>query len=92
MAAAPNGDFFAANLGGDIVRVDHVTGEQTQIREGFNPGTEFSDLVVGPDGNLIAVLNEQTGPSIVRIDAQSGRIISSSARTAARPCVGVAVE
>ncbi len=75
VAAAPNGDFFAANLEGDIVRVDHLTGEQTQIRKGFNPGSEFSDMVVGADGNLLAVLNEQTGPSVVRIDAQSGRIV-----------------
>ena len=75
VAAAPNGDFFAANLEGDITRVDHVTGEQTQIRNGINPGAEFSDLVVGPDGNLIAILNEQTGPSVVRIDAQTGRVI-----------------
>ena len=30
---------------------------------------------MGPDGNLLAVLNEQTGPSVVRIDAQTGRIV-----------------
>ena len=38
VATAPNGDFFAANLEGDIVRVDHLTGEQTQIQEGLQPG------------------------------------------------------
>jgi outer membrane protein assembly factor BamB len=75
VAAAPNGDFFAANLEGDITRVDHVTGEQTRIRKGFSPSVEFNDLVVGPDGDLIAVLNEATGPSVIRIEAATGRLI-----------------
>ena len=74
VAAAPNGNVFVTNREGDIFKVDGFTGDQTQIRNGSNSFFEFDDLVVGRDGNLVAVLVGTTGPSLVRINSSTGQL------------------
>ena len=74
VAAAPNGNVFVTNREGDIFKVDGFTGDQTQIRNGSNSFFEFQDLVVGRDGNLVAVLNGDTGASLVRINSSTGQL------------------
>ena len=73
VAAAPDGDFFVGNSDGRIIRVDDATGAQTTVHFEFSQnGVALHDIAVGSDGRLIGLLNEQTGTSLVRFEAQNG--------------------
>ena len=86
VAAAPNGDFFAANQDGRVVKVDGVTGSQTTIKFPFSQnGVALDDLAVGADGKLIGLLNEETGHSLVRFEGQNGLTVLSEDGLLAQP-------
>src|SRR4051812_19300407 len=71
VATLPNGDLIAANTEGEIQRVNHLTGQQTRLRQAFSPlFTAFEDITIDGQGNLLALLHEQTGTKLVKMALQ----------------------
>ena len=78
LAGAPNGDFFVSDITGTITKVDHVTGAHTIVRHGFADNFPISDLAVAADGNLLALLREETGVALVRVNLANGSLTELS--------------
>jgi hypothetical protein len=71
MTTAPNGDVYATNNAGDVVKFDHVTGESTTIFNGFEVNNPWQDLAVDRAGHLLGLRFDRVGESLVQINANN---------------------
>ncbi len=84
IASDANGDFYVANFDGDVVKVDHLTGEDTTIREGTGESA-FNDLAVDPAGRVLGLLREDSGTRLVRVDADGSLHVLSQGQLMVDP-------
>jgi hypothetical protein len=68
MTTALNGDVYATNFAGDVVKFDHVTGEATTIFHGFEPNNPWLDLAIDRNGHLLGLRFDRVGYSLVQIN------------------------
>ena len=69
LAGAPNGDFFVSDITGTITKVDPVSGAHTVVRHSFGDSFPIADLAMAADGSLLALLDQDTGAALVRVNA-----------------------
>ena len=80
MAVLPNGDFIVAMFDGQLIRVDHLTGAQRTLLT-VGGSVPWVDLAVGVDGDVLALLRDDSGAKLVSLDPQTGALTARNMPT-----------
>ena len=64
VTSTANGDLIAANLDGEVWKVNRITGVQTKLQDAFTEvGVAYNDLTMDANGKLLAIINEPSAPA-----------------------------
>jgi Ca2+-binding RTX toxin-like protein len=68
MTTALNGDVYATDNAGDVVRFDHVTGQATTVAHGSATTNPWLDLALDRAGHVLGLRRDAVGYSLVQVN------------------------